>query len=252
LDLRYFASTACSFFGVEPPALASIADVGELAGVRVERALVYCPDAFGRHALARFPELEQRLRRISTHTIDVSAMSPPKTPVCFASLFTGAAPEQHGIRRYEKPVLSCDTLFDALVRGGKRVVIVAVRDSSIDRIFRERTVDYVSPIYDPLVTAHTLALLRANQHDMIVAYHQEYDDLLHATGPFSDLALRALEHHVQTWELLVRAANEAWRERYVVAFCPDHGGHEDPETGRGDHGDDRPDDMQVRHFFHVA
>jgi hypothetical protein len=34
-------------------------------------------------------------------------------------------------------VLACDTVFDALVRAGKKVAIVAVRDSSIDLIFRD-------------------------------------------------------------------------------------------------------------------
>jgi predicted AlkP superfamily phosphohydrolase/phosphomutase len=60
--------------------------------------------------------------------ISLQSVTPPKTPVCFASLFTGAAPDQHGIRKYEKPVLKCDTLFDALIRAGKRGAIVAVRD----------------------------------------------------------------------------------------------------------------------------
>src|SRR5258706_14345046 len=55
---------------------------------------------------------------------------------------------QHGIKRYERPVLSCDTIFDALARAGKKVAIVAVRDSSIDLIFRERPIDYFSPTYD--------------------------------------------------------------------------------------------------------
>src|SRR5687768_16111665 len=31
---------------------------------------------------------------------------------------------------------------------------------------------------------------------------QEYDDLLHATGPFSLLAERALRSHFETWERL--------------------------------------------------
>jgi hypothetical protein len=253
-DLRYFVPSLCAAMGVERPALASSAPAqpfGELQG-SVERALVYCPDAFGLHALERFPALAERLVRSSTHAIDITSMTPPKTPVCYASLFTGATPEEHGIRRYERPVLACDTLFDALVRAGKRVAIVAVQDSSIDMIFRDRPIDYHSMAYDPLVTERVLRLVRADEHDVIVAYHQEYDDLLHRTGPFSELATRALEHHVDSWEILGRAAREAWRTSYVVAFCPDHGGHEDPSSGRGDHGDDSPEDMRVRHYFAIG
>ena len=214
-----------------------------------QRALVYCPDAFGYHALAKLPDLHERLRRLSTHEVELVSMFPPKTPVCFASLFTGGSPEEHGIRRYERPVLACDTVFDALVRAGKRVAIVAVRDSSIDLIFRERAVDYFSVTYDSLATACALDLLKRDEHEVIVVYHQEYDDLLHATGPFSELAVRALEHHVASWEILVDAASRAWMQNFFVAFTPDHGGHVEPDGNAGDHGDDRPEDMQLRHFF---
>ena len=193
-DLRSLAPTICRLMQVAPPALAVSEPFTELLSRsdRVDKVLVYCPDAFGTHALERFPVLHERLRRASTHEIELSSIFPPKTPVCFASLFTGGTPEQHGIKRYERPVLSCDTVFDALARAGKKVAIVAVRDSSIDLIFRERPIDYFSPTYDPLVTSQALDLLKANQHDVIVVYHQEYDDLLHRTGPFSELATHAL------------------------------------------------------------
>lgn len=247
MDLRAVAPTLCQVLGLEPPALARAAPVPGLDG-RARRALVYCPDALGLHALERWPALHARLRAVSTHEVELRSMVPPKTPVCFATIFTGGTPEEHGIRRYERPVLACDTVFDALVRAGKRAAIVAVEGSSIDLIFRERPLDYDSPRYDPLVTARTLELLAADQHDLIVAYHQEYDDLLHRTGPFSALAARAAEHHVATFELLAETAAATWGREYLLAFCPDHGGHETP-AGKGDHGEDRPEDMRVAHFF---
>lgn len=249
-DLRSFAPTLCRALGVAPPALASAAPFHEIAGT-VRRALVYCPDAVGLHALERWPALHERLRRVATHEVEIRAMLPPKTPVCFATLFTGGTPEQHGIQSYDRPVLGCDTVFDALVRAGRRTAIVAVRDSSIDLIFRERAIDYHAMTYDPLVTACALDLMRAGEHDVLVAYHQEYDDLLHRTGPFSPLAARAAERHVESWEVLVEAAAACWRAEYLLAFCPDHGGHAVPETGRGDHGEDRPEDMRLAHFFVV-
>jgi hypothetical protein len=51
---------------------------------------------------------------------------------------TGAQPQVHGIQKKEKPVLTCDTIFDALIRSGKKIAIVAVKGSSIDLIFRKR------------------------------------------------------------------------------------------------------------------
>ena len=247
-DLRAFAPTLCRLLGVAPPALAREPPLDALAGT-ARRALVYCPDAVGLHALERWPELRARLRRVATHEVELRSMLPPKTPVCFATLFTGGTPEEHGIRRYERPVLSCDTVFDALVRAGRKTAIVAVQNSSIDLIFRDRSVDYHSMAYDPLVTARVLELVRAAEHDVIVAYHQEYDDVTHRTGPFSPLAARAAEHQVDTWELLAEAVATSWGGDYLLAFCPDHGAHEVPETGRGDHGEDRPEDMRIAHYF---
>lgn len=247
LDLRSFTPSLCQALGVGLPEFAQRKPYLETHPAK--KALLFCPDAFGFHALKKRPDLYSRLQESSTQEVALQSVFPPKTPVCFASLFTGASPEQHGIRRYEKPVLTCETIFDVLVKAGKKVAIVAVKDSSIDKIFRERAIDYFSPTYDPLVTAKALELLRAGEHDVIVVYHQEYDDLLHSTGPFSPLALRALERHVESWEMLVAEAKKSWGKNYFLSFTPDHGGHLDEATGRGDHGDDRADDMELRHFF---
>lgn len=250
-DLRAFAPTLCRLMEVPPPALAAGKGFDELrsSGGRIKKALIYCPDAFGLHALARFPALHERLRACSTHEIELASVFPPRTPVCFASLFTGGAPADHGITTYARPVLACDTLFDALVRARKKVAIAAVKDSSIDLIFRGRPLDYFSPADDAGVTLRALELLKDDRHDVIVVYHQEYDDRLHDTPHFSAASAAALERHASSWELLAAAAAQAWTRDYLLAFTPDHGGHLDPATGRGDHGEDRPEDMELRHFF---
>lgn len=248
LDLRAFTATLCHAMGATAPKLASPRTYLDVAPGAKKKALIYCPDAYGFHALKYRPDLHQRLKHASTDEVALRAVVPPVTPVCFASLFTGATPAEHGIQKYEKPVLRCETVFDSLVASKKKVAIVAVKNSSVDVIFRERDVDYFSVDYDPLVTAQALRLLHAGNHDVIVVYHQEYDDLLHATDPFSPLAVKALEHHVDTWELLVSEVKAAWKKDYLVAFTPDHGAHID-ESGHGDHGNDCDEDMQLRHFF---
>ena len=109
--------TLCRLLGIEPPAvcLAPPLELG-LAPARVERALVYAADAIGRVFLDYHPDLKKRLTAASDVQVELRAMFPPKTPVCYASMFTGAPPEVHGIRKYERPVLTCDTLFDVLAR----------------------------------------------------------------------------------------------------------------------------------------
>jgi hypothetical protein len=182
--------------------------------------------------------------------VQLRAELPSKTPVCFASMFTGAAPAAHGIRQYDKPVLTCDTLFDTLLSAGRRVAIVAVKDSSIDLIFRQRELDHFSEDYDPEVTARTLALLEQNEHHFILAYHQEYDDTLHRTTPFGAEALEAARRHVAAFAELADAARECWRDHsHAIAFTPDHGAHIDPESGQGTHGLDLPDDLDVWHYW---
>ena len=125
-------------------------------------------------------------------------------------MFTGAAPNEHGITKYEKPVLQCDTVFDALARAGKRVAIVAVKGSSIDTIFRGRDVEYFSEEYDPQVTSRTEALIEEDIHDVILAYLQEYDDTLHRTTPFSLDALQALRNNIAAFNRLSTIVHKEW------------------------------------------
>ncbi|MBM3315822.1 methyltransferase domain-containing protein, partial [candidate division WOR-3 bacterium] len=214
--------------------------------------LVYAADAIGRLFLDARPVMLARLRAASDVVVPLRAMLPAKTPVCFASMFTGAMPEVHGIRKYERPVLVCDTLFDALARAGRRVAIVAVRGCSMDIIFRNRAIDYFTENDDAAVTKRTLELLGRGKHEFIVAYHQEYDDVLHKTAPDSAEALAAAQRHVETFVLFCQAVEEHWqRVDRAVVFAPDHGAHFDTTKGSGDHGEDIPEDMEVLHCWRV-
>jgi hypothetical protein len=165
-------------------------------------------------------------------------------------MFTGAAPEAHGITKYEKPVLGCDTVFDALLRAGRRVAIVAVKGSSIDTIFRGRKADYFSEEYDPQVVAQAETLLQKGIHDIVLAYLQEYDDTLHRTTPFSPAALQAMRNNIAAFDYLSTVFDRVWAQfDRAILFCPDHGGHIDPNTGCGTHGSSTSDDLEVVHFF---
>ena len=248
--------TVCDLMAVPRPGLSSC---DPLAGViggrddagisRIERCLVYAPDAVGAHVFELHPGLVDEMRKAAPVAEYLRSAFPPKTPVCFASMFTGAEPEAHGITAYERPVLKCDTLFDALIRAGRRPAIVSVKDASADVIFRGRDMDYFSEPYDGGVTGRVLDLLAAGEHDFILAYHQEYDDLLHKFSTFSPEALAAAGRHVNAFIEMAERARECWAGRSgAFVFAPDHGAHDDPGTGAGTHGDDIPSDMEVIHF----
>jgi hypothetical protein len=250
--------TVANLLGIAPPGLCQATPLEPvlenaretLAGRNVQRVLVYAPDAIGCHLLERYPQDFDAVRRAAPLEVRLQAVSPSVTPVCFASMFTGAQPSAHGITRYAKPRLECDTLFDALLRAGKRVAIVAVKDCSIDSIFRGRNLDYFTEDYDPQVTTRTLELLERDAHDFILAYHQEYDDQLHRTQPFSPECLAAFRRHTANFAALCQAADACWaRHDRAYGFAPDHGAHLDPATGHGAHGLDIAQDMQVAHFW---
>jgi hypothetical protein len=239
--------------GIEPPSVCTapvLEAVLEAAPSRVDRVLVYAADAIGRVFLDNHPDLKKRLVAASDVQVELRSMMPPKTPVCFASMFTGALPEVHGIRKYERPVLTCDTLFDALARARKKTAIVAVRDCSVDIIFRNRPIDYFTEEDDAAVVKRTLSLLSDDRHDFMVSYNQEYDDTLHRTRHDGPEALAAAGRHVETFVRLRQETEEHWvRYNRALLFVSDHGAHFDAAKGKGDHGEDIPEDMEVTHFW---
>jgi hypothetical protein len=254
------ASTLCALSGLRvpfdcsAPALEPVLALarGALGSEPVRRCLVFAPDAFGDQLRAARPDLFDRVAAVAPLVVPLRSIDPPWTPVCFASMFTGAGPERHGIRKYEKPVLSIDTVFDAFTRAGRRVAVVAVQDSSIDRIFRGRALDYFSEKYDPWVTEKALSLIAADRHDLIIAYHQEYDDVMHAVGPVHPRALRGARNHVEAFTDLAAAFEASWaRHPRALVFAPDHGAHPDPSTGGGAHGTAADADMDLAHFWAV-
>jgi hypothetical protein len=223
-----------------------------LGNASIERCLIYCPDALGDQIWSKSAEHVAAITACAPRQIHVSSVVPPVNPVCFASAFSGAPPQRHGIRKYERPVLTCDTLFDAMLRAGKRIAIVAVRDSSVDLLFRGRRLDYFSEVYDGEATERALSVISDNSHHLVVVYHQEYDDLLHQTHPHSEACMRAVANHVQSFEVLARATHRAWAAHHrAIVFAPDHGAHTDPATGHGNHGLDIPEDMALRHWYGV-
>ena len=253
MDIASVAPTLCHLLGIEPPSVCSapvLEAVLKVAPGRAERVLVYAADAIGRVFLDNHPELKKRLIAASDLQVELRAMTPPKTPVCFASMFTGAPPEVHGIQKYERPVLTCDTLFDALVRAGKRAAIVAVKDCSMDIIFRNRSIDYFTEGDDAAVLVRMLSLLEDDRHDFIVSYNQEYDDTLHKTRHDGPEALAAAGRHVETFVRLWQATEELWSgHNRALLFVSDHGAHYDAAKGKSDHGEDIPEDMDVLHFW---
>jgi hypothetical protein len=277
-DLSSTTATICRLVGINASADVAaplepvVAEAEQQLGGRpAERVLVYAPDAIGRHLYDPYSGEFDIVRRHAPLEVEVTSMVPSITPVCFASMFTGLRPKEHGITGPIKPVLGCDTLFDMLIRAGKRTALIATEGSSMSLIFGGRgpghkpespwrpipgiedgPMHYVTVQYDAQVSVVALRLLRESNFDVIVAYHMQYDDLLHLSGPFSPEALLAFRLHLASFDRLATAARTAWQGRsHALCFVSDHGAHWDEEKRMGKHGTELPADMELVHFWGV-
>lgn len=254
-SMTRFAATIAACMGAEAPRLAD----GPLEMVTgyarrqlrgpARRALIYNPDCIGHWFWQAHSDLLAPAQVRAPLAVPLSTVMPAVTPVCFGTMYTGAMPEVHGIRAYEKPVIHIDSLLDSLPRSGKRVALVAVEDSSMAKIFAGRDVDYHIMPDDAAAVRRGAELIRADAHDAVIVYNQEYDDMIHATTPGSEAAIAAAGRHVEAFARLADAAAEAWRDHpSIVVWAPDHGCHTDWD-GHGNHGEFRDEDINVIHLF---
>ena len=143
------AASLAKAMGIEPPQQAE-ASIGALDRLvektakegKVDRIFMYNPDAVAMWLYQKYTEYYLPLQDQIKLTLPLQSVMPSVTPVCFGTMYTGAMPEVHGIQAYEKPVIKIDTLFDALIRAGKKPAIVSTEDDSLSMIFLERPMDY--------------------------------------------------------------------------------------------------------------
>lgn len=174
---------------------------------------------------------------------------PSVTPVCFASMYSGLQPADHGIQAYVKPVLTCDTLFDAAIRAGHKPIIISTEGDSISEIFKQRPMEYIFCATPEECNRHALEVLEKDSHDLIVVYNGNYDTQMHRTGTESAEAIAELCKNAADFERLTAAARAAWAGKAcLAAFLPDHGCH-DIDGDLGSHGLDMPEDMEIVHFY---
>ena len=257
ISMTKLAATFAGIMGIEPPgqAEAKIDWLSELlkskANGSVDRAVVYNPDAI---AMWLFQNYTADFAPVLGHTqvgVPLKTVFPSVTPVCFASMYTGTQPEVHGVQQYEKPVVTTDSLFDALIRAGRRAAIVAVKGSSMSKIYAGKALDYFIMTYDDEVARKAAELIKKDEYDFISVYTQEYDDAMHLTGTESEASLEAMNNQIHIFEKLAEAVEKNYKKHNtLLCFCTDHGVHT-KETGGGTHGSDLPEDMNIMHFFGI-
>ena len=223
----------------------------KLSGKTVDRTIIYNPDAVALWVWQKYTAKFASAMVRSDIAMPMLSVMPSVTPVCFASMYTGVMPDVHGIKKYEKPVLTTETLFDRFIKAGKKAAIVSTKNDSISVIFLEREMDYF--IYDTPeeVNKKALEIIDEDKYDLVVIYNGDYDSTMHKFGPESDEALARLDKNIAFYAEMVDKIHTRLADKTVFyGFCPDHGCHEiDGECGS--HGLDMEEDMNVIHFYGI-
>ena len=219
------------------------------AGKHASRVFMYHPDAVALWLYQKYTAMFEKAVLQSNMQLPMRSVMPTVTPVCFASMYTGAMPDVHGINAYIKPTVKTDSVFDAYIRAGLKPVIVSTTGASLSRIFLEREMDYF--IFDSHedCTRKAVELITKDEHDLIVLYNGNYDTVMHRTGPESEEALNELRYNIDTYSMLIKQIEKSWHgHRTMIGFCPDHGCHE-IDGNCGGHGLDMAEDMDIVHFY---
>lgn len=248
----------CKCMDIEPPKNSEgitqdLVDyvMGITKGEKVDRVVMYNPDAVGMWIYHKYYDRLKGFRDNAPYEQKYKTVFPPKTPVCFGSMYTGASPSVHGIQRYEKPVIKIDSIFDALIRAGKKPCIIAVKGSSMSKIFNEREMDYYFEVYDKEVVDKALEIIKEDKYDFICIYNQEYDDAMHRTHPKSLWSKAALKRYNDSFERIANQVRESLTDHNTLLGCgPDHGVHREWYL-LGQHGKDIPKDMNIIHWYGV-
>ncbi len=221
----------------------------KFSGKKADRIFMYNPDAIAQWIYEKYSSYFTEVKNNCDIELPLCSVMPSVTPVCFATMYTGTQPEVHGIRRYEKPVLKTDSIFDALIRAGMKPAIVAESKSSMAMIYLEKEMDYY--IYDTIeeVNAKAKELIVEDKYDFIAVYNGDYDSAMHKHGPEGEIPLEKLKLNCKAFEEFAELIKENWKSHNtLIGFAMDHGCHEiDGECGS--HGLDMEEDLNIVHLY---
>lgn len=230
------------------PELSAFID-NAFGGEKVDKIIMYNPDAIGEWVFRKYPQIFKQAVDIADIEIPLASVMPSVTPVCFGTMYTGAQPSVHGIQAYVKPVIKIETIFDVLIKAGKKPVIISYGNSSLSNIYLERDMDYF--FYDDIeqVNAKAIEVILDKKYDFVVVYNGNYDSVMHKNGPEAFVTLAEARVNAHVYKII----NETVKNHYqqfntLVGFAMDHGCHEiDGDCGA--HGLDCDEDINIVHLY---
>lgn len=266
ISLDTITGALCYAMGIEAPAHAAaaaqplVAYIDEkLQGRKADRIVMYNPDAIAQWVYEKHPYFVKEAVETSELELPLCSVFPSVTPVCFGTMYTGAQPEVHGIQEYAKPVIRIDTIFDALIRAGKKPLIIAYANCSLSKIYLERDMDYIHVDTVDQVNAAAAKAIMEDRYDFIVVYNGNYDARMHRLGPEAPEVLAELKCNARAFAMLSEMVKENWQHHdTLVGFAMDHGCHQVEyrvnKRGlptNGNHGENIPEDMNIVHRYQI-
>lgn len=254
--LDSLCASLCDIMGIDTPKEAAkscskITDYAQnvFGGEKADRIFMYNPDAVAEWIVEKYPHLVKEVINSAGIKVPFCTMMPSVTPVCFGTMYTGAKPEVHGIKAYEKPVIKIESIFDVLINAGKKCAICSTSGDSLSKIFLERDMDYF--IFDTVeeVDAKAVELIIKDEHDFILVYNRDYDMIMHKYGPESVEALAELRSNSEDFAMFDALIKKHWgKHNTFLGFATDHGCHE-IDGNCGSHGLDMAEDLNIVHFY---
>ncbi len=218
-------------------------------GKKADRIFMYNPDAIAQWIFEKYNDMFKPIINPNDLKLPFSTVMPSVTPVCFGTMYTGAQPEIHGIQSYVKPVITIETLFDSLIKGGKKAAIISTGKDSMSLIFLNRQMDYF--IFDTIDEVNQKAeeLIKRDEYDFIAVYNGNFDSTMHKFGPESTEALSALEHNIKAYNNFAKLIEKHWQKHNtLLGFAMDHGCHE-IDGNCGSHGLAMEEDLNIVHLY---
>ena len=220
-------------------------------GEKADRIFMYNPDAIAQWIYEKHKFICGGLDAYKDIEVPLRSVMPSVTPVCFGTMYTGAQPEVHGIQAYVKPVITIDTIFDALIRAGKKPALISYGNASLSKIYLERDMDYFLCETGGVEKVNAIAaeLILRDEHDFIAVYNGNYDSKMHKFGPEGVESFAELRQNVSTFGMLSQLIERNWKgHNTLVGFAMDHGCHE-IDGGCGSHGLDMEEDLNIVHLY---
>ena len=179
-----------------------------------------------------------RLAREGTEYLSVEPAYPARTVVCFSSMLTGAAPQDHGMHSNFAPRLGvrCESVFDVLERNGRRGRLVGI--AHLLDPFGEEVVSAVTSVQPTERIDHSLVaaareVVERDDPDLLVLQLLAADQLGHVRGVRNREYIDQLEQtdrHVA--DFLAWLDERGKLEDATVILMADHG----QGRGIGGHG----------------